>query len=127
VSRYYGLIDALVYPRLPIRLTELVTPLKPLEAMAQRRLVIASDVGGHQELIHDGETGFLFRAGRVETLVEIISHVLKHREGWPSILHRARALVESERTWPRSVQRYGDVYARALVQKGRKGALDEAK
>ena len=53
----------LVYPRLSMRLTELVTPLKPLEAMAQGRLVLASDVGGHRELIRDGETGTLFKAG----------------------------------------------------------------
>ena len=46
-----------MYPRLSMRLTELVTPLKPLEAMAQGRLVVASDVGGHRELIRDGETG----------------------------------------------------------------------
>jgi hypothetical protein len=51
VQRYYELIDVLAYPRLPIRLTELVTPLKPLEAMAQGRMLVASDVGGHRELI----------------------------------------------------------------------------
>jgi glycogen(starch) synthase len=39
VQRYYELIDVLAYPRLPIRLTELVTPLKPLEAMAQGRML----------------------------------------------------------------------------------------
>ena len=63
VQRYYDLIDVLAYPRHSMRLTELVTPLKPLEAMAQGRLLVASDVGGHQELIRDGETGSLFRAG----------------------------------------------------------------
>ena len=63
VQRYYELIDVLVYPRHSMRLTELVTPLKPLEAMAQGRLLVASDVGGHRELIRDGETGVLFRAG----------------------------------------------------------------
>ncbi|MDS4022459.1 MAG: glycosyltransferase, exosortase A system-associated, partial [Candidatus Competibacter sp.] len=62
VSRYYSLIDVLVYPRRSMRLTEIVTPLKPLEAMAQGRIFIASDVGGHRELIRDGETGFLFPA-----------------------------------------------------------------
>ena len=61
VQRYYDLIDVLVYPRRSMRLTELVTPLKPLEAMAQGRMFVASDVGGHRELIRDGETGLLFR------------------------------------------------------------------
>jgi hypothetical protein len=48
VQRYYDLVDVLAYPRHPMRLTELVTPLKPLEAMAQGRLLVASDVGGHR-------------------------------------------------------------------------------
>jgi glycogen(starch) synthase len=60
VERYYGLVAILAYPRKRMRLTDLVTPLKPLEAMAQGRLVAASDVGGHRELIRDGETGTLF-------------------------------------------------------------------
>ena len=53
VQHYYNLIDVLVYPRLQMRLTDLVTPLKPLEAMAQGKLLMASDVGGHLELIQD--------------------------------------------------------------------------
>src|SRR3546814_4629371 len=57
VELYYSLIDILAYPRKKMRLTDLVTPLKPLEAMAQGKLVAASDVGGHRELIEDGATG----------------------------------------------------------------------
>src|SRR3954469_16464220 len=63
IQRYYDLADLLVFPRLSMRLTELVTPLKPLEAMAQERIVVASDVGGHRELIRDRETGYLFPPG----------------------------------------------------------------
>ena len=68
VQRYYDLVDVLAYPRHSMRLTELVTPLKPLEAMAQGRLLVASDVGGHKELIRDGETGMLFQAGSADAL-----------------------------------------------------------
>ena len=75
VQRYYELIDVLAYPRLPIRLTELVTPLKPLEAMAQGRMFVASDVGGHRELVRHGETGFLFRAGDVFELEKAIENI----------------------------------------------------
>ena len=70
VERYYALIDMLAYPRKAMRLTELVTPLKPLEAMAQRKLVVASDVGGHRELIEDGVTGTLFPAGDPAALAD---------------------------------------------------------
>ena len=110
VPRYYDLIDVLAYPRRRIRLTEVVTPLKPLEAMAQGRMLVASDVGGHEELIRDGETGFLFPAGDAQALARKIDEVLARRDEWPSLRERARRFVESERTWARSVARYATVY-----------------
>ena len=119
VQRYYELIDVLAYPRLPIRLTELVTPLKPLEAMAQGRMFVASDVGGHRELVRDGETGFLFRAGDVAALEQSIESVLSQRGLWPQIRAQARRFVEVERTWAGSVARYKGVYERALASDGR--------
>jgi len=118
VQRYYELIDVLAYPRLPIRLTELVTPLKPLEAMAQGRMFVASDVGGHRELIRDGETGFLFRAGDVPALEQALEKVLAQRAQWPGIRQQARHFVEQERTWASSVARYREVYRRALAARG---------
>src|SRR4029079_3018845 len=85
VQRYYGLIDVLVYPRRSMRLTELVTPLKPLEAMAQGRMLVASDVGGHRELIRHGENGFLFHAGDAGALAGAIEQVLARRVDWPAL------------------------------------------
>ena len=118
VQRYYELIDVLAYPRLPIRLTELVTPLKPLEAMAQGRMFVASDVGGHRELIRDRETGFLFRAGDVAALEAALENLLAQRDLWPQVRAQARRFVEVERTWSGSVARYADVYRRALTRYG---------
>ncbi|MCP5195975.1 MAG: glycosyltransferase, exosortase A system-associated [Gammaproteobacteria bacterium] len=112
VSRYYDLIDVLVYPRLSMRLTELVTPLKPLEAMAQGQLFIASDVGGHRELIRDGETGVLFRAGDAADLTTKALGLLAHPERWPALKARGRQFVEEERTWRNSVERYRAIYER---------------
>ncbi|MEZ5504072.1 MAG: glycosyltransferase [Halioglobus sp.] len=110
VSSYYGLVDIFAYPRLPMRLTELVTPLKPLEAMAQGKLVVASDVGGHRELIQDGENGFLFKAGSAPALAETVSALLESRERWPAIHRAGRHYVESDRNWANSVGRYRKVY-----------------
>lgn len=110
VQDYYNLVDIFVYPRLPMRLTDLVTPLKPLEAMAQGRLVVASDVGGHRELIRDGQTGVLFRAGDRDGLVAAVNHLLARRDTWPAMRQRGRAFVEEERTWANSVARYRAIY-----------------
>ena len=119
VQRYYGLIDVLAYPRLPIRLTELVTPLKPLEAMAQGRVFVASDVGGHRELVRDGQTGYLCPAGDADALARALARTLQRRDEWPALRARARRYVEHERTWAASVARYADVYRRALAARGR--------
>lgn len=110
VQRYYDLVDMLVYPRLAMRLTDLVTPLKPLEAMAQGRLVVASDVGGHRELIRDGETGCLFRAGDARHLADTVVQLLASRPLWPALRAAARHYVERERNWRVSVARYQQVY-----------------
>ena len=118
VQRYYELIDVLAYPRLPIRLTELVTPLKPLEAMAQGRIFVASNVGGHRELIRPGETGFLCPAGDAAALAAALEEVLAREHEWPHIRRQARRFVEQERTWTNSVARYAEVYRRALAGRG---------
>ncbi len=110
VKRYYDLIDVLCYPRLSMRLTELVTPLKPLEAMAQGRVFVASDVGGHKELIRDGVTGVLFKAGDDGALAQAVVDLLLTRDRWPALRTAGREFVEHERTWQSSVARYVPVY-----------------
>lgn len=116
VQRYYGQIDLLCYPRKSMRLTDLVTPLKPLEAMAQGKLLIASDVGGHHELIRDGETGILFQAGNADALASAIARMLDNPDQWESIRQAGRRFVESERTWARSAENYRALYRRLLPQ-----------
>lgn len=112
VSRYYDLIDLLAYPRHSMRLTELVTPLKPLEAMAQGRVFVASDVGGHKELIRDGETGRLFVADSAAALSVTIEEMLDRRDRWPAYRAAGRRFVETERNWRNSVANYKSVYRR---------------
>ena len=112
VKRYYDLVDVLAYPRHSMRLTELVTPLKPLEAMAQGRLFVASDVGGHKELVRHGETGLLFKAGSVEALTDTISSLLDDRARWPALRRAGREFVERERNWTASAAFYRPVFER---------------
>jgi PEP-CTERM/exosortase A-associated glycosyltransferase len=119
VQRYYDLVDLLAYPRHPMRLTELVTPLKPLEAMAQGRLVVASDVGGHRELIRHGTTGLLFKAGNAESLAATVTEALS-MPGCAEIRTRARQFVENERTWSQSVRNYERIYTRLTARRNAK-------
>lgn len=118
VERYYSLVDILAYPRKKMRLTDLVTPLKPLEAMAQGKLVAASDVGGHKELIRNGDTGTLFAADDPASIAQSIDALFANRAGWASMRHRARQFVDSERNWQKNIHRYEPVYHLMLGQKG---------
>ncbi|MFZ5727014.1 MAG: TIGR04063 family PEP-CTERM/XrtA system glycosyltransferase [Pseudomonadota bacterium] len=114
VECYYSLIDILAYPRKKMRLTDLVTPLKPLEAMAQGRLVAASDVGGHRELIEDGATGTLFAPDDPAAMADALDKLLANREMWPERRRTARIFVESHRNWSSNILRYEPVYQRLL-------------
>jgi PEP-CTERM/exosortase A-associated glycosyltransferase len=114
IGQYYDLADMLVFPRVARRLTELVTPLKPLEAMAQERIVAASDVGGHRELIRDRETGYLFAPGDPDRLAEGVLAALADRESWPRIRAEAARYIDTERSWRLSVARYAEVYESVL-------------
>ncbi len=118
VERYYGLVDVLAYPRKRMRLTDLVTPLKPLEAMAQGRLVAASDVGGHRELIDDGRTGMLFAADDPSAIAAALVAVFADRQHWPAMRERARSFVETQRNWSLNISRYDPVYRRLVDTAG---------
>ena len=125
VDSYYGLCDVMVYPRKKSRLTDLVTPLKPLEAMAQGRLVAASDVGGHRELIEHGRTGTLFAPDDPDDCATALSTLLCRRGDWDSIRQAARDHVREKHDWRRNAARYLDVY-QVLLAQGTTGRISAA-
>ena len=111
-----ALTDIMAYPRKASRLTELVTPLKPLEAMAQGKLVAASDVGGHRELMSDGITGTLFAPDSPAACADALARLLDDRSGWEARRAAARAHVETDHDWARNGLRYRDIYQGLLTQ-----------
>ncbi len=65
---FYSVFDLLIYPRISKRITELVTPLKPLEAMSMEKPVLMSDVDGLRELVDTDDSAMFFKAGDVDEL-----------------------------------------------------------
>jgi PEP-CTERM/exosortase A-associated glycosyltransferase len=114
VPGIYSLIDILVYPRYSMRLTELVTPLKPLEAMAMGKPLVASDIGGHRELIQDGTTGLLFKPGDDAALAEKLQRVLNDATLRDKLAHQGHSWVRQHHTWTKTTAAYSTAYARAL-------------
>jgi PEP-CTERM/exosortase A-associated glycosyltransferase len=115
VNRYYSVIDILVYPRLSMRLTDLVTPLKPLEAMAMGKVVVGSNVGGIKELITDGHDGFLFPAGDANSLAALLKEIASGGKELSLIATRARRTVLQKHDWRKVVERYLPIYERLVT------------
>ncbi len=114
IERYYSVVDVLVYPRHSIRLTELVTPLKPLEAMALGKAILGSDVGGIRELVESERTGILYRADNIEDFCEQAKRLLSQTRLQRKLGEQAREFILREKDWKILAQRYIDVYDFAM-------------
>ena len=115
VERFYALTDIMAYPRKKSRLTDLVTPLKPLEAMAQMQLVAASDVGGHRELMTDGVTGTLFAPDDPAACAAALAGLADRRDAWPAMRAAAHAHIREKHDWHRNAHRYQVIYQGLLT------------
>jgi glycogen synthase len=118
VLKYYSIMDVLVYPRLRKRITEMVTPIKPLEAMSMEKTVVASDVGGLKELISDGATGVLFRAGDEIDLARALVRCVGDAALRVRLGKAARTAMIESRKWKTIIAPYDDLY-RGLVAERR--------
>ncbi len=127
ITKYYGLADVLCYPRESHRITELTTPLKPLEAMSMEKAVVCSDVGGLRELVKNDETGLWFSAGDPSDFARTLSRLVDDAGLRRALGARARAEMIRSRDWKSIVRRYHDVYAAAAEHaQARKGAVLKA-
>jgi glycosyltransferase involved in cell wall biosynthesis len=102
-----------VYPRVLTRTTALTTPLKPLEAMAMGKAVVASDLAAMRELVHDGTTGMLFHAGSVEDLAARCGELFGNPAKRHALGTQAAEWVRRERDWAVVIPRYRDIYETA--------------
>ncbi len=114
IERYYSVVDVLVYPRHSIRLTELVTPLKPLEAMALGKAILGSDVGGIRELVLPEKTGILYRADNVEDFCAQATRLLSETNLQRILGEEAREFILREKDWNVLAQRYINIYDFAM-------------
>lgn len=116
IAGVYAMVDILAYPRYAMRLTELVTPLKPLEAMAMGKALIASDVGGHRELIAHEKTGLLFRAGSLESLESTLSMMMADSGLRKRLGQQGHEWVLQHHTWDRTTAVYKPAYRRLGIR-----------
>ena len=120
MQRYYSIIDVLVYPRRSNRLTELVTPLKPLEAMAQSKAVLASGVGGIRELVEHEKTGLLFKPEDVDDFCAQASRLVEQPDLRRRLGEQGRDTILRQRDWKVLARKYQDVYDYAVAARKRR-------
>jgi glycosyltransferase involved in cell wall biosynthesis len=111
VRAYHAALDVFCVPRDNARVTRLVTPLKPLEAMATARPVVASRLPALAEIVREGETGLLATAGDPASWAEILGPLLYDEARRQRLGRAARTYVCAERTWSSLVRRYLAAYA----------------
>ncbi|MFN4297162.1 MAG: glycosyltransferase [Brevundimonas sp.] len=109
--RWYSLMDVAVYPRRPAQVTELVPPLKPLEAMAMELPVVASNVSAISETLIHRENGFLFNKGDVGELTDLLGEVMGAPDRSMAVARNARRDVEKRFTWTRAAASLDDHYS----------------
>jgi len=114
VPHYYDLIDIFVVSRPDERVTRLVTPLKPFEAMMLGRAIIVSDLPALAEIVEHGVTGMLCPAGDVESLADTIQPLIDDEPRRSELGSNAKAWVEANRTWGSVIQGSLAAYQNAL-------------
>jgi glycosyltransferase involved in cell wall biosynthesis len=112
VRSYHAALDVFVVPRTPDRVCQLVTPLKPVEAMASGLPVVVSGVSALGEIIKDEVTGMQFPPGDAAALAERLRRLHADPDLRRTLGENARAWVAHDRTWEHNAARYRDAYAR---------------
>jgi glycosyltransferase involved in cell wall biosynthesis len=112
VRRYHAVLDLFVVPRTNDRVCQLVTPLKPVEAMASGLTVVASDVGALREIIRPEVTGALATSGDPGSFADIMEPLLYSSDTRRKLGANAREWVARDRTWAHNAAIYRAAYER---------------
>lgn len=115
VEKYYSLIDIAPFPRKPWPVCEIVSPMKPLEAMSMGKAILVSSVQALAEMARDGQTGLIFEKGNIDDLALKLEELARDRDKRLALGSNARKFIESERTW-RGICGVFDEKIRAVVQ-----------
>ena len=108
-------IDVIINPRISNNVTEAVTPMKPLEAMAYKKIVIGSDVGGIKEIVKDNYNGFLFKAENQDHLMEVIINTLQlSQENRKVIIDQSIDFIDKNKSWLKNAEKYKEIYEKLI-------------
>ena len=109
ISKAYAQVDVIINPRRKSYLTDTVTPLKPLEAMAYKKLVLVSDVGGMKELVKNEFNGIVFNSDSYKEIKNVIIDII-NRNDLDKIIENGYVYIKEERSWKINAKKYYSIY-----------------
>jgi len=92
--------------------------LKPFEAMAMEKLVIASDVAALEEIVNHEVTGLLFKKDDVNSLTDALELGISDSKLRNNLGKKAREWVKAERDWPILAKKITDLYESLIITNG---------
>lgn len=114
VEAYYSLIDIAPFPRKPLPVCEMVSPMKPLEALAMEKAVLVSSVEALSEMIIPEKTGLVFEKGNVQDFANKLERLIVDKELRSMLGKNGRVWVEKERTWQKTAEKATNVIRKML-------------
>ena len=99
VPDYLSLFDIAPFPRLPLPVCEMISPIKPFESMASAKAVVVSSVAALTEIVQDRTTGLVFEKGSAADLARVLGELLDSRDLRFKLGESARTWVTNERDW----------------------------
>jgi glycosyltransferase involved in cell wall biosynthesis len=81
-------------------------PTSVMEAASVGLPIIASDVGGTNEIITDDESGLLYKAGDVSQLTRMLRYLLDNPDRRKTFGERAKATVAEKFDWDKITDQY---------------------
>jgi glycosyltransferase involved in cell wall biosynthesis len=115
VGRYLSLFDVAPFPRLPLPVCELISPIKPFESMAMGKAVVVSSVAALTEIVSDGTTGLVFEKGSADDLAHVLDRLIDDPELRSKLGESARTWVRNERDWSSLVEIVAATYDEVLA------------
>jgi glycosyltransferase involved in cell wall biosynthesis len=112
VRQFHALLDVFVVPRTPDRVCQLVTPLKPVEAMASGLCVVTSEVKALTEIVKHEVTGMQTVPQDPVSLADCLECLLYSPDIRRKLGDNAREWAARDRTWAHNAARYRDAYTR---------------
>lgn len=109
VEEYYSLIDIAPFPRKPQPVTEMVSPMKPLEALSMEKAVVVSSVRALTEMVVSDKTGLVFEKGDIYSLADKLELLIRDNALREKLGKAGREWVQDQRTWKKTITVAADV------------------